>query len=140
MTSTLRSSSNPDAEPPNSGQIAAVIQQARAVLDSGDNWDGEGRVGYSDASLQRANEFLQASSRGLWQRHHRVMPIPEIEPGPDGSIDFHWQVGEREMLLNMPADPGEMLDFYGDTTAGESVKGRAYAATVGPWLLAWLTE
>lgn len=131
---------NTDLEPLNTEQIAAALEQARTLLDLGDNWDGEGSPGYSEATLVRASYFLIASSVGLWERHGKVMPLPQIEPGPGGSIDFHWQVGTREMLLNLPANSDDMLDFYGDTASGETVKGRAYAATVGPWLLAWLTE
>ncbi len=132
--------SNTDLELPNAEQIVAAVEHARTLLDLGDNWDGEGSPSYSEATLERASDFLIASSVGLWEHYGRVMPLPQIEPGPGGSIDFHWQVGAREILLNLPANSDDMLDFCGDTASGESVKGRAYAATVGSWLLAWLTE
>ncbi len=110
------------------------------MLDWGDNWDGEGSAGYATETWQRASDFLTNCARELWERHQRVVPVPEIEPGPNGSIDFHWHAGDRELLLNVPADPNEMVDFYGDSSTGEVIKGRAHTSTVGPWLLAWLTR
>lgn len=127
-------------KPPNAAEIEAALEQARAMLDWPDNWDGEGSMAYSEAVWRRASDFLTDATRQLWARHQRTIPVPDIEPGPQGSIDFHWQVDGREMLLNLPAEPAEMVDFYGDTSAGESVKGRAHTSTVGPWLLAWLTN
>ena len=130
----------PASQPPNLHEIQAALQEARTMSSWGDNWDGQGSPGYSKATLERAAAFLVQSTRELWQRHQRVVPVPQIEPGPDGSVDFHWQAGDRELLLNLPSDPNEMVDFYGDSSAGESIKGRAYTSTVGPWLLSWLTR
>lgn len=128
------------AEPPNIAEVESAIQAARAMLDWGDDWDGEGSPGYSEETWQRAGDFLMRSTRELWHRHQGVVPMPEIEPGPNGSLDFHWQMEDREMLLNLPAEQDALLDFYGDSSAGEVIKGRAHASTVGPWLLAWLTR
>lgn len=110
------------------------------MLDWGDNWDGEGSPGYSAATWERAADFLAHSATELWQRHSRAIPVPDIAPGPNGSFDFHWQVSDRELLLNLPANLDSLVDFYGDTSDGESIKGRAHASTVGPWILAWLTR
>lgn len=127
-------------EPPNSREIEVALREAREMTTWSDNWDGEGNAGYSDATIEHASAFLTRCSREVWQRHGRAMPVPDIGPGPAGSIDFHWKTSERELLLNLPAEQGEMLDFYGDTSDGEAVKGRVHASTVGPWLLSWLTQ
>ncbi len=127
-------------EPPNSGDIDAALREARAMTTWGDGWDGEESLGYSEATMERASNFLTRCAREVWQRHGRVMPVPDIGPGPSGSIDFHWKTSERELLLNLPAGQNDMVDFYGDTSEGEAIKGKVYASTVGPWLLAWLTQ
>jgi hypothetical protein len=110
------------------------------MLDWGANWDGEGGVGYSEEVWERATQFLIQSALELWQRHGRAVPTPSIEPGPQGSIDFHWQLADRELLLNLPVDPEGLVDFYGDTADEEAIKGKSHTSTVGPWILAWLTK
>ncbi len=118
--------------PPNSGDIEAALREARAMTTWGGNWDGEESMGYSEATLERASKFLTRCAREVWQRHGRAMPVPDIGPGPGGSIDFHWKTSERELLLNLPANEDGMVDFYGDTSESEAIKGKVYASTVGP--------
>jgi len=135
-----RKASKSSTASPSTSEIEASLQQAREMLDWGENWDGEGRPGYSEDTWSRAREFLLHSTEELWKRHQRAIPVPDIEPGPSGSIDFHWHMDDRELLLNLPGDPNELVDFYGDSSVGESIKGRTHPSTVGPWLLAWLTR
>lgn len=128
------------AGPPNFGSIEEALSDMRAMASWDEGWDGEEGPVYAEATLERASHFLTRCAREVWTRHRRAMPVPDIGPGPQGSIDFLWKVGERELLVNLPAETGDLVDFYGDTTTGEAVKGRVHASTVGPWLLSWLTQ
>ena len=109
------------------------------MLEWGDNWDGEGSQGFTQSTLARAQDFLVANSIRLWQACRAVVEAPRILPGPEGSIDLHWQVGDRELLPNVPADQAAPASYFGDSSTGEVVKGSLYMSKSNEWLLLWLT-
>lgn len=49
--------------------------------------------------------------------------LPEILPGPDGSIDLHWDYPGYEILINISAGPDAKVGFYGDDRSTVQVKG-----------------
>ena len=110
------------------------------MLKWSDNWDGEGSPAYAEGTWTRARDFLLANSTRLWQQRHIEAQVPQVLPGPDGSIDIHWQVGTRELLLNVPADQDAPATYYGDSQMGEVVKGHMVLSRPNEWLLFWLAE
>lgn len=117
------------------------------MLEWGDNWDGEGSPGYTQSTLARAQDFLVANSIRLWQACRAVVDAPRVLPGPDGSIDLHWQIGDRELLLNVPADQDAPATYFGDSPMGEVVKGSlclpnslsSCDSSIQPWAVAKLS-
>ncbi len=103
--------------------LDAEIEQAKLLLGLGDDWDGEGSPGYSEATLDRAIAFLNAHTERLWDMYGIQPPIPSIGPGPEGSIDIHWKQPTWELLVNIPADPDKMAAFYGDNYGTQKIKG-----------------
>jgi hypothetical protein len=63
---------------------------------------------------------------------------PDIAPGPDGSIDLHWDYPAYEMLINIPRDESSMAGFYGDDRGRISIKGKFDPSQVNEGLLLWL--
>lgn len=98
-----------------------VFRSADRVLSLGDNWDDEDSPGYSSGTLDRAKRFA---------RHFLATgAIPEILPGPQGSLDIRWKNGALELLANVPADPSLPASYYGDDGDGRS----AIRGACDPW-------
>jgi hypothetical protein len=104
-------------------QLEQEIQRSRRILSLEDDWDGEGSKGYSEQAWSRATGYLRRQARACWLRHGVVIPTPTIGPGPEGSIDIHWQTEFYELLVNIPADPAIPASFYGDDYGTLSIKG-----------------
>ena len=69
-----------------------------------------------------------------------VMPTPQINPGPEGSIDVHWKTRQFELLLNFPADPTLPAGFYGDDYGTLKIKGKMRTEGFNQGLLLWLMK
>jgi|SRR5579859_5684297 len=92
------------------------------------------------ATWQRATEYLLKSALHLWHSHHTKLAAPRIWYEPDGSIDLHWRVQHRELLINIPEEEAMPASFYGDNKAGQIVKGRLDLSNNNQWLLMWLMQ
>lgn len=120
--------------------LLTEIKESRAILDLQDDWDEEGSPGYTHSTWKLAVNFLVQNALWLWLDNGIPVEPPRILPGPDGSIDIHWQTCDHELLVNVPRDVGTPATYYGDTSAGESVKGSLDLSADNQWLLKWLTE
>jgi len=93
----------------------------------------------SEVVWKRAVDFLTLYIKRSWERYGVKLVIPTIFPGPDGSIDLHWDRSESEMLVNIPADAGQPVTFYGDDKKGSSVRGSISAVELyNESLMLWL--
>ncbi len=90
--------------PPNFDATMSAINSSRAMLEWEANWDGEGSPLYAEDTWSRATTFLVQSAKDMWRDYSISIAAPMIEPGPDGSIDIHWLLDDRELSLNVPAD------------------------------------
>lgn len=113
------------------------IARSREILTWGEDWDGEGSIGYEEETWKRATDFLSFHAQEL-ARSGVVLPTPRILPGPNGSIDLHWEIGEHELLLNVP-QRGQLAGFYGEVTGSNSLKGKLDLDSSAVGLFLWLT-
>jgi hypothetical protein len=120
--------------------IGDAILQSRAMLDLQDNWDEDGAARIGEETWRRAATFLVRQARWAWDSYQRVIDTPDITPGPDGSIDLHWDRPSYEMLINIPVGPKTKAGFYGDDRGGTLVKGTLDPTQVSKGLLDWLTK
>jgi|GEM_PF-3180535 len=118
--------------------ISEAIRDSRSILDMKDNWDEEGSPGYTEATWNRAVQFIRENVRRLRQFNGVRIAPPRILPGPDGSIDIHWKLPKRELLINIPLDPEEPASYYGDAGAKDLIKGRLDTSSRNEWILMWL--
>ena len=103
--------------------------------------DDHGEAGYSEETWNRAVEFLTKNAKWLWDSFGRVIDAPRILPGPDGSIDIHWDHPSFEILINIPADPGAKAGFYGDDRGEIAIKGSIDPSRFNHHgLLLWMAE
>ncbi len=118
--------------------LKAEIEQAKRILELEDDWDGEGSLGYSEDTFNRAITFLTTHVERLWDTYSIPLPIPRIGPGPDGSIDLHWKQPSWELLVNIPADANEMATFYGDNYAAQKFRGSLDPKNFNLGIATWL--
>jgi len=118
--------------------ILEAIRDSRSILEMKDNWDEEGSPGYTEATWNRAVQFIRENVRRLWQFKGAWVAPPRILPGPDGSIDIHWKLSKCELLINIPLDPEEPANYYGDAGAKDLIKGRLDTSSRNEWILMWL--
>ena len=86
----------------------------------------------------RAIAFLRTHADEACRRGY-TLAVPRILPGPDGSVDVHWELDDFEVLLNFPVDAGAPATFYGDDRRqGGAIKGTIAARdrrSLLPWLI-----
>ena len=118
-----------------------IIQSSRAVLELKEDWDGEGASAITRETWQRAVTFLRRNVLALWERNGIQVESPSIVPLNDGSLDIHWKVARRELLVNVPPEPGKRATDFGDNRQGGNVvEGDLDIDAHNHWLLVWLTE
>lgn len=127
-------------EPDAGTQLEQVITESRSLLDLADDWDGNGSPRVSESAWARAMKFLRRYARMAHDSFGRNVESPKIGPGPDGSIDLHWESQDFEILVNVPADPSQMAEFYGDDYGHASIKGRFDPEGSNEGLLLWLMK
>jgi hypothetical protein len=93
------------------------------LLQLKDNWDNEGGKVYQEQSIHRAFDFLQKLAESLYISSEKILDLPKIRPGPQGSIDLYWKQEKYELLVNISDDPNEPADIYGDNYGGLILKG-----------------
>ncbi|MFP3940124.1 MAG: hypothetical protein ACLF0P_07450 [Thermoanaerobaculia bacterium] len=115
-----------------------AIDRSRQITELRDDWDGEGSAGYSVETWQRATDYLRRIALSCWEEFRVAIPPPWITPGPEGSIDLHWQAETYELLVNIPGAPEEAT-FYGDHQNGMFIEGRFMPEGKGIGRLALVT-
>jgi hypothetical protein len=118
--------------------LCAEIERAEAILEHMEEAKEEDAPVYSRDTLIRASVFLKAHSAQLRKMYRVFGPVPNIGPGPNGSVDLHWRLKDRELLVNIPADSGETAAYYGDNYGTEEVKNSFDPATFDWGIIAWL--
>ncbi len=78
-------------------KLEEAITESKSILLLEDDWDGEGGAKIEESTWLAATQFLTR----LDAQVQRGIPIPNIGPGPDGSIDVFWQKANLSLLLNV---------------------------------------
>src|SRR5271157_99360 len=83
------------------------------ILTLGENWDDDGGKPYQITTWDRAESFVGELLIRLWL-DNIIVPIPSILPGPGGSIDVDWETDAFKLLVNVPEDPTELVNLFGE--------------------------
>jgi hypothetical protein len=90
-------------------------------------------------ALDRASAFLRVQSRESRERFEKFPPAPYVSPGPDGSVDLHWERPGWGLLINVPADESPAT-FYGDGGRMCRIKGSFDPRTCDLGIINWLSK
>lgn len=99
------------------------INESKYILELGDDFDGEGSIGYSVETWTRAILFISKQFNYFFKKFNIILPSPKIFHGPDGSIDMLWKQNEKIVLLNFPFNEIEKITFSASNANGDNVKG-----------------
>src|SRR5262245_7329836 len=121
-------------------KLLEAIKESGSILNLEHDWDGEGSSTYDESTWIRATNFLKTNALSLSNNSGLHIPIPEIDPGPHGSIDLHWRTRSRELLINIPHDPNQLAGYYGDNFADEKIKGKLNTSEENVWIMMWLMK
>ncbi len=114
-------------------ELATELKRVEGLLG---RVDDEGAPLYSREAFNRARRFLEAQSAKAKKMYSVFAPIPDIGPGPDGSIDLHWKSKDRELLVNIPADKPAI--YYGDNYGVAKHRGTLDPTTSDFGVILWL--
>jgi hypothetical protein len=128
-----------DARPAPHVGASDVRESSEHLLALPDGWDGEGAKGFTAETVERARAFLALLSQELADKFNVSVDPPRILPADEGSIDLHWKTASYELLVNIPADRGQEIGYYGDNTQGNmpienSCRGPGPDRRVVAWL------
>jgi hypothetical protein len=118
--------------------ISEAIELSRYILSLEENWDEEGSPGYQQATWERATNFVKDLATSYWELTNLWVCPPSIMPGPEGSIDIHWNASKRELLINIPTENDSPAGYFGSGGAKDTVKGKLDTSSSNQWILMWL--
>jgi len=120
--------------------IEEAIRSSFCILDIEPDEDAGIIEPYNEATLHRAAEFLRKHASWLWKNHSVIIAAPRLEPGPNGSIDIHWNTSDYELLVNIRKDPSQRAGFYGDDRGKICIKGTLDPSAFNNGLAIWLMD
>jgi len=94
--------------------ITEAIKKSESILNLEENWDGEGAESYTREVWSSATNFLWQLAEWAYIHLKLIIPVPRILPSDEGSIDLHWKTDKYELLVSIPSNTDEAIDYYGD--------------------------
>ncbi len=119
--------------------LEAKLNGARTLLELKEGFDGRDSPHYSKETLDRAMTFVKLQWQEYVRENGEPMPVPEIQPGPRGSIDVYWDYADLNLLVNIPADPAKRAEFAGDNTRVGRFDGNLDPTQPNGSLVSWLS-
>lgn len=115
-----------------------AITNSKKIIELPYNWDDEGAKPVSLFNWTSTKSFLENYFSFISENTFKNLPIPNIDPVPDGSIDVSWINSKSRMLININ---GNIAKYYGDLYQDKnSIKGEVDTQEVQEFLAFWLSK
>ncbi len=118
-------------------ELSQEIEESKSILDLRNGWDGKNSKGYKRETWDRAISFLMTLANNYFKWYHQNIPVPYIDPGEGGSIDFHWKTKKFELHLTFPEEIDKPVSYYGDDYGKNILDGFAEYDKINT-VLSWL--
>lgn len=121
----------------NMKNIEQAIQESQYIPDLKENWDDDGAKPITHETYIRAINILRDINNVFLAKRSCEVPVPNIAPCPNGSIDICWK-SDVHLLINI-SECG-LIDFFGHTddssSPNETIKGKSRKSIsfLGYWL------
>ncbi|MES2460653.1 MAG: hypothetical protein V4671_08710 [Armatimonadota bacterium] len=115
--------------------LKKAVEKSEWILKLEDDWDGEGSPPYKRGTWERSCKFLLANATEIVASGYGIVLTPQINNGPEGSIDLYWDNAGSTLLINFPEDPKATVTYYGSGTQGANVQGTLDISVSNDWLL-----
>lgn len=89
------------------------LTKACDLLELPDNFDGEGSPRYSMETFKLATNFVASLWELLSHQNFEEIQVPNILPGPDGTIDIYWDSPKFALLINVSTGEKQVISYYG---------------------------
>ena len=122
--------------------IRETIEGSRKLLAMAPDASDDLSLQCSQQAWQRAVKILSDHALEVFRKIKVAIRPPLISAGPDGSVDLYWTATPYGLLVNVPADPGEPVSYFGDNaispdsyrTKGVIESGRPIDVGILMWL------
>lgn len=94
----------------------------------------------TDYAKSMARSIAGRMVRGGTQKSARDAIAPRFEAAGNGGVGLHWKSKRRELLVSIPPEQDSRILFYGDTPAGNLIKGSLLPNGPVQFLAVWLVE
>jgi hypothetical protein len=98
-------------------EIEEAIEGSRSLTDLPEDWDDAGAKQISKSTWSLATELLRNAARTAYRRYCYSLPVPNIGPCADGSVDLYWSTPKFTLLINVRPDEEKHSDYYGELTS-----------------------
>jgi hypothetical protein len=126
-----------EPQPENQG-LTDEVDRAKDIIATTEE-DDDVQISSLD-TLARAEAFVVAQSAKIQEICGIIPAVPSFEFGPARSIDLHWKRNGWELLVNIPADSGQLASFYGDDYGEQRTKGTFNPKDFNYGIAMWLME
>lgn len=100
--------------------LAAFVQSSKAILTLEENWDDNGALRIDKQTWITACKAIIEYSKDILSNHMIAIPLPDMNPCPDGSIDLVWRKPNLRLLINIkPPSSKIAASGYGDLMDNE---------------------
>ena len=108
-----------------------------------ENWNDEGSVPIPKEVIDTSAAMLFSYASWLCEMHSAKLPVPNITPLKNGSIDLYWKSTERHFLFNIYKDKASgkvAVDFFAQEFGDEHMEGPVRADRVNETLAFFMKE
>ncbi|MBA2363211.1 MAG: hypothetical protein H0V86_06760 [Chloroflexia bacterium] len=101
--------------------------------------DEESFLPYNEVAWRRSIDLVKRLATRLTALHVLPAELPDMLPADRGSVDIEWETSGRELLVNVPSDPGRAPSLYGERRGNLAIKGMLATDEDEDLLVHWLT-
>lgn len=122
--------------------LAKEIEESRYIYSLPECWDEEKAKQISQSLWNISISFLLDYAMSLFSHFDVILETPEINPVPNGTIDFSWRTKLARMLINVRMEGNEYLAYYyGDLYQDRfPIKGSVPTDIVTSHLMQWMKD
>lgn len=122
--------------------IIREIKESEHILSLDECWDGLDACTIPFKNWEKAILFLVDYSSEIFKTSQIIIPSPEINPCPDGTIDLSWRTQNHRLLINIKnVDEEIRAYYYGDNIDGTCpIKGYLLTSNIETFFAEWMKK